>query len=66
MVKDLIATVQREDAQIGLFVTLANPTEPMKKEAVSAGLSAPAPAPKSPLGDAPRPLKERAGLAQTV
>ncbi len=37
MVKDLIATVQREDAQIGLFVTLANPTEPMKKEAVSAG-----------------------------
>ncbi len=37
MLKDLIATVQREDAQIGLFVTLANPTEPMKKEAVSAG-----------------------------
>jgi site-specific DNA-methyltransferase (adenine-specific) len=37
MVKDLIATVQREEAQIGLFVTLANPTEPMKKEAVSAG-----------------------------
>lgn len=25
------------DAQIGLFVTLANPTEPMKREAVSAG-----------------------------
>ena len=37
MLKDLIATVQREDAQIGLFVTLANPTEPMLKEAVSAG-----------------------------
>jgi len=37
MLKDLIATVQREEAQIGLFVTLANPTEPMKKEAVSAG-----------------------------
>jgi len=37
MLKDLIATVQREDAHIGLFVTLANPTEPMKKESVSAG-----------------------------
>lgn len=37
MVKDLIATVERENAQIGLFVTLADPTEPMKKEAVSAG-----------------------------
>lgn len=37
MVKDLIATVHREEAQIGLFVTLANPTEPMKREAVSAG-----------------------------
>jgi site-specific DNA-methyltransferase (adenine-specific) len=37
MLKDLIATVQREEAQIGLFVTLAKPTEPMLKEAVSAG-----------------------------
>lgn len=37
MLKDLIATVQREEAQIGLFVTLAKPTEPMQKEAVSAG-----------------------------
>jgi DNA modification methylase len=37
MIADLKNTVDREGAQIGLFVTLAEPTEPMIKEAVSAG-----------------------------
>lgn len=37
MVKDLIATVEREKAAIGLFVTLAPPTKVMQTEATSAG-----------------------------
>lgn len=37
MVKDLIATVDREKAKVGVFITLAEPTAPMRKEAVSAG-----------------------------
>ena len=37
MVKDLIATVEREKAEIGLFIALAEPTKPMQTEAVSAG-----------------------------
>ncbi len=37
MVKDLIATVDREKAKIGVFITLADPTRPMEKEAVTAG-----------------------------
>jgi DNA modification methylase len=37
MVKDLIATVSRERAEIGLFVTLAEPTSGMITEAASAG-----------------------------
>ncbi len=37
MVKDLRATMEREKAPIGLFVTLAEPTAPLKKEAASAG-----------------------------
>ena len=37
MVKDLIATVQREGAAIGLFVTLTQPTKPMITEAATAG-----------------------------
>lgn len=37
MIADLKNTVDREQAQIGLFVTLAEPTRPMIKEAVSAG-----------------------------
>jgi adenine specific DNA methylase Mod len=48
MVKDLIATVEREKAAIGLFVTLAEPTKPMVTEAVSAGFY------KSPKGDVPK------------
>jgi DNA modification methylase len=37
MIADLKNTVDREKAQIGLFVTLAEPTDPMKKEATAAG-----------------------------
>jgi DNA modification methylase len=37
MIADLKNTVDREKAQIGLFVTLAEPTDPMRKEASSAG-----------------------------
>lgn len=48
MVKDLIATVQKENAAIGLFITLAEPTRPMTTEAVSAGFY------QSPKGDVPK------------
>jgi site-specific DNA-methyltransferase (adenine-specific) len=41
MVKDLIATVAREKAKIGVFVALAEPTKPMIKEAVTAGFYSP-------------------------
>ena len=37
MVKDLIATVAREKAAMGLFVTLAPPTKVMRTEAITAG-----------------------------
>lgn len=37
MVKDLIATIQRQKAEIGLFVTLNAPTKPMIAEAAAAG-----------------------------
>ncbi len=37
MLKDLIATVEHEKAQMGLFVTLARPTKPMKVRAAAAG-----------------------------
>jgi DNA modification methylase len=37
MIADLKNSVEREEAQIGLFVTLKPPTKPMKVEAVSAG-----------------------------
>ena len=37
MIADLKNSVEREKAQIGLFVTLTSPTEPMQREAVSAG-----------------------------
>jgi len=37
MVRDLAHVVEREQAQIGLFVTLANPTKPMLVEASAAG-----------------------------
>ncbi len=37
MLKDLIATVASNKAELGLFITLANPTKPMIKEAANAG-----------------------------
>ena len=40
MIRDLGHVIQREKAEIGLFVTLAKPTGPMIKEAAGAGLYA--------------------------
>jgi site-specific DNA-methyltransferase (adenine-specific) len=37
MVRDLVGTLQRTKAEIGLFVTLTPPTKPMEKEAAAAG-----------------------------
>jgi site-specific DNA-methyltransferase (adenine-specific) len=37
MVRDLAHVVDRENAKIGVFITLAEPTGPMKTEAVKAG-----------------------------
>lgn len=37
MVRDLVGVLKREGAEIGLFVTLAEPTAPMKVEAAKAG-----------------------------
>lgn len=37
MVRDLAHVAKREKAEIGLFITLAEPTEPMKKEATKEG-----------------------------
>ena len=37
MVKDLIATIVRDKAEIGLFLTLAEPTKAMSTEAVATG-----------------------------
>lgn len=48
MLKDLIATVEREKAAMGLFVTLTEPTKPMITEAVTAGFY------QSPKGDFPK------------
>jgi len=48
MVKDLIATVEREKAAIGLFITLTEPTKPMSTEAVTAGFY------QSPKGEVPK------------
>jgi len=48
MIADLKNTVEREKAEIGLFVTLANPTHPMITEAASAGFY------ESPRGQYPK------------
>lgn len=40
-IRDLVGVVQREKAEIGAFVTLHEPTEPMKQEAIKAGFYAP-------------------------
>jgi len=37
MVRDLAHVVHRENAQIGVFITLAEPTKPMLTEAVKEG-----------------------------
>ncbi len=37
LIRDLVGTVQREQAEIGVFITLEAPGEPMRTEAVSAG-----------------------------
>lgn len=37
MIRDLVGTVQRTKAEIGLFVTLTPSTKPMEKEAAAAG-----------------------------
>jgi site-specific DNA-methyltransferase (adenine-specific) len=37
MIRDLAHVVDREKARIGVFITLAEPTGPMKTEAVKAG-----------------------------
>ncbi|MDR3221326.1 MAG: restriction endonuclease [Candidatus Accumulibacter sp.] len=37
MVRDLVGVLEREKAEIGLFVTLAPPTAPMRAEAAKAG-----------------------------
>ena len=36
-IRDLKGTVEREDAALGIFLTLNNPTREMEKEAASAG-----------------------------
>jgi site-specific DNA-methyltransferase (adenine-specific) len=36
-IRDLVGTLDREKAQIGVFLTLEEPSGPMKKEALSAG-----------------------------
>src|SRR5207244_12870587 len=39
--RDLIGTMTREKAEIGVFMTLKPPTKPMREEAVSAGFYVP-------------------------
>ena len=36
-IRDLVGTIDREKAAIGVFLTLEEPTKPMRKEALSAG-----------------------------
>ena len=36
-IRDFRGTIERENAPIGVFITLENPTKPMNKEALSAG-----------------------------
>ncbi|MFH1738249.1 MAG: restriction endonuclease, partial [bacterium] len=38
MIRDLAHVVEREKAKIGVFITLSEPTSPMKTEAVKAGM----------------------------
>lgn len=43
MVRDLGHVVDREKAKMGVFITLAEPTAPMRTEAVKAGFFVPDP-----------------------
>jgi DNA modification methylase len=36
-IRDFVGTLSREEAEMGVFITLAEPTAPMKQEAASAG-----------------------------
>ena len=36
-IRDLVGTMTREKAELGVFITLAEPTKPMRTEAASAG-----------------------------
>lgn len=47
-VRDLVGTITREEAQIGILISMAKPTPDMRKEAASAGFY------KSPWGTHPR------------
>lgn len=47
-IRDLVGTVDREKAAIGVYITLADPTKPMRQEALSAGYY------ESPWGRFPR------------
>ena len=38
MIRDLIATIERDKAKVGIMLSLAEPTREMKKEAAAAGL----------------------------
>ena len=38
MIRDFIGTIQREQAEIGVFITLEGPTRDMVTEALTAGL----------------------------
>jgi site-specific DNA-methyltransferase (adenine-specific) len=38
MIRDLVGTIQRERAEIGIFLALTEPTKPMVAEAAAAGL----------------------------
>ncbi len=38
MIRELIATIDREGARIGIFLTLEDPTTAMRREASAAGL----------------------------
>ncbi len=38
MIRDLIATIERDKAKVGILLSLAEPTREMKKEAAAAGL----------------------------
>ena len=47
-IRDLVGVINRENAQIGVFLSLNPPTAPMRREAASAGFY------KSPWGNHPR------------